>query len=554
MELWNLIRCEFIKNFSWKKNIIVVLILLICGISLIKVQDFFKVAYCYSDRISISGFDSGYEQAKTNYKINPSLINEGILDVFDKIEKHYKKVYELVGNSDKNSWQRDALNNLILGIPQEVALNQLINNYQSEEIKNFLDNYEENVIATDNIYTNIKDNYINILKVYYDKPMDEINKKLDYISEKNKLVIKAIEEDAYYLAVRVECLNDEYWDNVKQVDKKIYDEHIKYCDYFNTHEIKSDKDYRSINAYQQQQLSNSLDYYIFPTDDISNALTRYDLENYSEAERFYHRMYKYVSEEKTIVDYAFSNDLKHDAILIDVNDNIEHTYHSSKSYMNLGLHFGTIILIVVTITNAGIVSKEHDKGTIKLLLTKPVNRSKVLLSKYLYLILDTYIWWIIASIIMLFLAGYKCGFTDLFTSKIIELNGVAKEVNYLLWYFKELIICSIPICFFLCVLFSLSTITLSTALTASITSIISILSVAIWSMISNFKLTFLQFLVYTPIPYIDYWFVRYHNLYYIKTIVKTPLNDSYGIIISIILSVLLFILTSLIYNKRDIKN
>ena len=213
-----------------------------------------------------------------------------------------------------------------------------------------------------------------------------------------------------------------------------------------------------------------------------------------------------------------------------------------------------VIMIIMAITNSGIMAREHDKGTIKLLLTKPVSRTKVLLSKFLYLILDTYIWWIIGTIIMFLLVGFNFGFGDLFTSKIIVSNGIAKEVNYFLWYFKEMVICSIPVWCFLSILFSLSTITLSTALTASLTSIISIFSITIWMLIANFGARFLTILSYTPIPYLDYWFVRYGNSCYIQTISNTGLSDSYGLMISLIVTVILFLITVLIYNKRDIKN
>ena len=146
---------------------------------------------------------------------------------------------------------------------------------------------------------------------------------------------------------------------------------------------------------------------------------------------------------------------------------------------------------------------------------------------------------------------------DIYEGDIVGLigpNGIVKEINYLLWYFKEMIICSIPVLCMLCVLFSLSTITLSTSLTASITSILSIISVTIWALISNFNATFLTFLSYTPIPYLGYWFTRYHSRYYIQTISTTPLNDEYGLLISIVVTIVLFLLTILIYNKRDIKN
>lgn len=550
MEILNLIRCEFIKHFSWKKNIIIILALIICSILIIKSEGFFGTTRMYSQSLSLEKFNSGYQESQQKFNENPNLINKGIFEGIKELETYYKKAYELINNDEKDSWQKQAINSLELGLARQMALELLSSNYQNIEIKEIINDYSENPYAMD-LYSNYKSNYIQTLKQFYDSSLKKIDDEKDFLYLQNNLIIKSLEQNEYYLYVKSNCLKDD--ERIKKVNIDIYNAGIKYCEYFNNHEIKSDSDYRSINAKQFLGFANSKDWYKMPNEEEFNKSHDGNLlSTYKDTKKFYSLMNRYVADEKLIVSYAFENELKHDVIML--NNVVEEKYNSSKSLMNLGLHFGVIIMIIIAITNSGIVSKEHDKGTIKLLLTKPVSRNKVLFSKYLYLILDTYIWWTIASIILFMLAGIKCGFNDLFTSKLIVTNGIVKEINYLLWYFKEMIICSIPVLCMLCVLFSLSTITLSTSLTASITSILSIISVTIWALISNFNATFLTFLSYTPIPYLDYWFTRYHSRYYIQTISTTPLNDEYGLLISIVVTIVLFLLTILIYNKRDIKN
>ena len=76
-------------------------------------------------------------------------------------------------------------------------------------------------------------------------------------------------------------------------------------------------------------------------------------------------------------------------------------------------------MILVVLLDGNIVSKEHNKGTEKLLLTTSNKRWKILLSKFLYLILETYIIWFVALILLLLFAGLKYGFNDLITPKIL---------------------------------------------------------------------------------------------------------------------------------------
>ena len=57
------------------------------------------------------------------------------------------------------------------------------------------------------------------------------------------------------------------------------------------------------------------------------------------------------------------------------------------SFMSEGMGAIGIIAVFVIIVAAGMVSSEFSWGTIKLLLIRPISRSKILLSKYLTLLL-----------------------------------------------------------------------------------------------------------------------------------------------------------------------
>src|SRR5699024_2626162 len=117
-----------------------------------------------------------------------------------------------------------------------------------------------------------------------------------------------------------------------------------------------------------------------------------------------------------------------------------YSYQTAKNFMNQGLHLIVVVIFIVAITHAGITSREHDSGTVKLLLSKPVKRSKILLSKFLYLIIETFILWLIASLILFILVGIYYGFGELFTPKLLLIGGEVREIPYFLWYLGNMIV------------------------------------------------------------------------------------------------------------------
>ena len=103
-------------------------------------------------------------------------------------------------------------------------------------------------------------------------------------------------------------------------------------------------------------------------------------------------------------------------------------------------------------------------------------------------------------------------------------------------------------------MFSFSTLTLSSSFTSSVTSILAFFSMLIWVLIANSKAYFLTFLSYTPLPWLDYWYTQNSSTSYLKAISRTDLSNSYGLIISLFISIIIFLTTVYIYNKKDVKN
>lgn len=122
--------------------------------------------------------------------------------------------------------------------------------------------------------------------------------------------------------------------------------------------------------------------------------------------------------------------------------------------------FGLFIIVIVVMIAGTIVSEEFSKGTIKLLLVKPYSRSKILLSKFITVLIIT-VFSIIAILAMeLIVGGIVFGFDSL-SIPVIEYNlgtNMIQEIN-VFSYLGMSILTSLPIVILLGTLsFALSTI------------------------------------------------------------------------------------------------
>lgn len=550
MRLFQLVRCEFIKNFSIKKLIVTLIVLTLCCFGLIKFEEFYGGAKSTTEPLSIDQFNKDYENAKKKYATVDDVIVGGIFETYEEVKPVYEKTYQLIGNTNEEIWQHESLRSFAYYTTQYQALKQLKENYQNPKIGKYLE--EEKI--EDEYYgfsMHVEPYYFSTLKRFFDKSTEEIDREFKFLEENISLLKNSIENNAYYLYEQFEYnyLTFESEKRDLPMDRVV----VERYQYVTQNKIMDKNDFRAINARKYQSLFYTEDRYKTPTlEDYHNGYVNMTFNSYEASKRYYQIMAKEDFKQKEVIKYAMEHDLKHDLYL--KGDDATDFYLSSKNFMNLGLHLGLVIMFLSAIYHAGIVAKEHDKGTVKLLLTKPIKREKILLSKILYLILDTYLLWLLGSLIMFFIVGFYSGFGDLFTSKLIVSHGEVVEINYWLWYFKELFICGIPICCFQVVLFSLSTLTLSTSLTASIISILTVFSFMIWFLISQLGFTFLSFLCYTPIPYLDYWMVRYNSRIYLEAIVREELFSNYGIVIGLVVAVVCTLVTIFIYKKRDIKN
>ena len=86
------------------------------------------------------------------------------------------------------------------------------------------------------------------------------------------------------------------------------------------------------------------------------------------------------------------------------NDLAPNSGQSTESYIEYGVSLITVISFFAVIVGASIVSNEFSTGTIKMLLTRPVSRAKILTSKLLTVFLYGIVLYI-AALVLSYIIG-----------------------------------------------------------------------------------------------------------------------------------------------------
>lgn len=534
MKIINLIKCEFIKNYNLK-NLLIILITLL--ISTVAISSLWFLFYEGLDDFE-SRFNDGIAYSQNKYEsyevLDDSFEKEFYLNYYQqRIEMLEKK--KTITNYFQECFQDKVLSEINYLENEIFVLEQMIDNFNNPYFKE-IDEYE---IGIDG---DVYNEYQSIIRSNYSDDIDEM-KKVKEEKEKVKIAYENIfKENKYYKYIeyllKTESFSSEYqtfYENV--VSQKIADE----------------RDYRIISFEQLQQLESYVIYNQTVTNDEFNqdSYLKNQFSNYDNYVKFNEKYLNIVNETIAIIDYSIENNIKHDISFTNLDFfEIEEKELNSKIIVNQIGYLSIIVIILVVLTSGNIITGEHSKKTEKILFTYPVKKWKILLSKFLYLIIHSYIIWFIALILLLLLSGINYGFIDLFTPKLIYSSSGVLEVNYLLYIIKEIFICSIPVISFLAILLLISVISLNTTLTIGISIILAIISPLLWLLI-KFKM---EFLIYTPFPYFDYGIILNNSSLFLGALKYVDFNNYLGLIISIITIIICYMLSNILYIKRDIKN
>ncbi len=207
---------------------------------------------------------------------------------------------------------------------------------------------------------------------------------------------------------------------------------------------------------------------------------------------------------------------------------------SINSILYTAYRFIPFIGVLVGIQFGNIVSNELHSGTIRIYLTKPYKRWKVILSKliFIYIIITIYI-------ITIFLSYYF-------------IINVYKYYDFDISFLYEIIIQFIPVFFIGTLALFLSVLTSSTAVSVGISLLICLASNIVAQLLFGFGYNIFK---YTFLPYIDFSIFKDNEyLLQMKNELGIILTLKSGIIIMVINTLFLILLSFNIFINKDIKN
>ena len=482
----NLIGNELKKVF--KKKTIYILLIIIVG-------------YILLSNIMIKVTDNGYQyyyyyESDIEYyedylsTLNPN--NPADLSTYIQMKSNVE-LLNLTKKYGNNSWQAYVINNMLSN-----QINTIVSYEYSDEITDSA--YNEAKASLD---TAIEKLNSDDWQYFVNKDLDDINKSLE-----EQYALKQSTNDKQNLALIEDTIYD--LEIQKQVNEWRLEKNISYAPSFLNN---------ALGAYASNQ-SVLKD---FKNENIEN-LNSDDLQYYQSA-----------LEEANLNKYYIENMISLDSL-------------SRNTFLNLFGNYELFILIVGIVIAGSIVSEEFNRGTIKLLLVKPYNRVKILISKFIVCMIILIITIAFIYVFQLVVGGVINGFDGFSTPAIVynfDTNTV--ETMNLLAYVALIGICKLPIYILLTTLaFTCSTIFTNTALAVSVPFLGYIAS----SLINQFALLYnIKGIIYFVTPNWDLSYFLFGGTPLFK-----ELTVPFSITICLIYLLIMLVISCIVFKRRDIKN
>lgn len=515
------VKNEIIKNMSLVKLAVIILFMILISFATIESRFEYSAEYellskSTTERNGLEKYEKKYEEESTTnnlYFVYFYKLNNQIEEIQNNIEVYHSSWKEALIIKIKDMHSEIAILQMIKdGIdPSTFNLGDSYKYYTSEEVKEELESKD-----------NERQEYIDLL----------VNGTYDDFTSKE---IKDLEEE-------IAISEDVSVDDANAMKVGLNKELIKIKKYIVDNSIKDDQNARVEAQKKLEELVYSKDYTIKSKDDYNkNYSLKKTYGKYDDYLYHIESKAKRIDEEYQRLWYAMEN-------------GIEIT-NSTKNVVDKFWQFSFILAFGIVILFATIISKEYKSGSIRLLLTQGVKRYKILLSKYLAIIISTYVLYLLFLFIYLFIACLKGSFNELLTPEIITIFGKTITINYFANLFIEILISGLPTIFIITVVFLITTIRESAILGSVIGMILSLSTLFIeWMTIFIIMLKW-HFLRYLPTSYLNLPSFKYSD-YFLDN--SSPLfhilDYNLGIVILLSSIIILYVITHLVFVNKDIRN
>lgn len=336
---------------------------------------------------------------------------------------------------------------------------------------------------------------------------------------------------------------DEFIEKLKSGDwKRFAEEELE-----NTKKNAEFMEEDTMTRVQLETLQMRLDYNIeYGNNYKNNALSRYssnkmqvlDYEQNTENRKYREqKSYQEAKEDMEKALYAIKND-----------KDILNTSNLRGTLLDMFSEYELFIIITVVLIAGAIVSEEFNKGTIKLLLVRPYSRRKILLAKFIVVILTVIFIMIAVGIMQLVVGGLFFGFDSLNipaveynhnTSSIVEISLIKGVLLNALG--------KLPIYILIGTLaFAVSTIFTNTAVAITISILGYMTSSIINQLAFSFDIAWLKYFITPNWDLSQFFYGRLPDMQGTSLI--------FAIILCMIYFLIMIIPTFMTFKKKNIKN
>lgn len=543
MKILRLINFELKKLLNIKKIIVILLIILASSFGIIKFSEFLynrnlpdEYARIDTDRL-LAKAESTRKQLEEEYKNNPSVDNLYRLKSYEMTIENNKYMWSL--DLKVNDWKDNVYNKISNLKNSKIPLNMYLDGVNMKELSAIEFNIESKEAA--------------------EKAIEEIDKQIeklqniidngyyyDYIKlevENEKESLKTLENDIKLIEKNAKLPNYNAISRLHQLTarKNVLAETIKIYNYIIDNEIKDQTDWRYLIC---NELPNTLyyKYTILDTEEEFKYSSNFG-SIYLTYEEYYNASKKLIDEDVNRNKeywYYLDNNIKP----LTFQNKMLMTPYSARQAMNNSYFMAIVSLIITAILCGGIVASEHKNGTIRLLLTKPYKRYKILLSKLIVMIGTFLIVYLLGILSTYLLGGIMYGFDNYNIPLVFNNSGVITEVPYLLFTLKNTLYEVVISLLFLVILFGLSSITLLSTISVVIVLVLIFVSFGL-----SYIIYFNQIFTYIPLVLLNFYEVLYNpNNHFIN------INVGSSVLVAITYILVILFITFITYCKRDIKN
>lgn len=312
-----------------------------------------------------------------------------------------------------------------------------------------------------------------------------------------------------------------------------------------------------------QEASNEEKYYYQATIDALKLRIKYDIEykydDFNENLRVYEEnrstQLSFLEEDEDTLKQE-EKDAKNNATKevelakYKIENKIEEVPANSNHYILTMFYseYFIMILVMIVLVSGSIVSEEFSKGTIKLLLVKPYTRTKILLSKYLTVLIMLLFALVTSFIMQMIVGGLFFGYDSL-SIPYITYNIATKAIESvpILKYFLLYTVSVLPQLIILATLgFTLSTISTSTSISNTFTIVGAFGSNIINIFAQTLDLEWLKYVVTLNWDFTCYLFGG--------TSPFKGVTFPFSVTICIVYLLVMLIISFIVFKKRNIKN